>query len=70
MSLPLTMGGQNRRDFWGEIPGRYSAGFYRAAAAGNRIRASQNRLAVALTITGGFSSKGTEKVHVWYTCTP
>lgn len=41
---------------WGRDSGRCCAEFYRAAAAGLRIRAS-DQLAVEQTITGGFSSK-------------
>jgi hypothetical protein len=32
---------------------------------GLRIRASENRPAVAPTITSGFRRNGAEKVHVW-----
>jgi hypothetical protein len=53
-----------------EIPGQYWAGFYRGAAAGNRIRTSENRLAVAATITGGFFVETVPKRYTFGTGAP
>jgi hypothetical protein len=71
ISSVLGVGGQNRRDFWGEeIPGEILAGFYRAAVAGLRIRKGKNGSPSTGRLGRGFRGNGTEKVHVWYRNTP
>jgi hypothetical protein len=70
---PLAPPAQNRRISGGRDSGRHFAGVYRPAAAGLRIRASENRLAVAPRLRAVFRRKGTDvheqPVSGWIWCT-